>query len=158
MKRDSRLSVPLDDWTLTVEGPDVAGGRVVLELADLPDWRDVVPLRYSSSPGVYTTEAELPVLESGQTAELAVGWVHGAAEVKVNGSEAGVLLAPPFALDVSRWIQPGPNSIEITVIPALRNRFQGYANAGDGRYRQYGGKDNMLLPGGIRGPVSMELR
>ncbi len=153
-----RETVTPEGWTLSVEGADVPGGSVRLELSSLPDWRDLEALRYSSSPGVYRARAELSATTAGRTAWLNVGWVHGAAAVEVNGQEAGILLAPPFALDVSRQVVPGMNTLEITVIPALRNRLQGYARAGDERYRQYDGSDDMLLPGGIEGPVTLEFR
>ncbi len=155
---DAVRTVELDEWVLSVQGEDVPGGSVRYELESLPDWRDLDALRYSSSPGVYTAEADLLPSAAGETVHLVAGWVHGAAEVRVNGSVIGTLLAPPFSLDVTRHIVPGVNTVEITVIPALRNRLHGYARAGDERYRQYNGEDDKLLPGGIHGPVTLEFR
>jgi hypothetical protein len=157
-KATPAASISPERWSLQVEGPDVPGESVRLEdLTSLPDWRDVEALRFSSSPGVYRAEASLPALSDGQSVRLHVGWVHGAATVRVNGQAAGTLLAPPFALDVSGLVSPGPNALEITVIPALRNRLQGYAAQGDERYRQFAGSEDMLLPGGIRGPVTLSV-
>jgi len=147
-----------ESWSLQVDGPDVPGGGVRLEgLDSLPDWRDVEALRFSASPGLYRATARLPARADGQSVWLRAGWVHGAATVRVNGEEAGVLLAPPFALDVTRQVSAGANALEITVIPALRNRLQGYAAQGDPRYRPFAGTEDTLLPGGLRGPVTFSV-
>jgi len=147
----------LDSWSLLVQGEDVPGGEVRLVFGEsLPDWRDLDELRYSSSHGIYGTDVELLKQDLGEEMLLKVGWVHGAAEVRVNHQPAGSLLAPPFALGVGSYLVPGRNRIEIEVIPSLRNRLNGWALAGDERYRQFMGKEDMLVPAGIRGPVVLE--
>lgn len=148
-----RSTVKVDTWELCVKGADVAGGEVVMDAADLPDWRDVEALRFSSSPGVYTAR----VAFSGAPAGLAVirlGAVDGAARVRVNGVDAGAALVPPFELDVTGMLVDGDNELEVTVIPPLRNRLVGHGLAGAEEYPQYA-KEETLVPVGLRGPVEV---
>jgi hypothetical protein len=48
-------------------------------------------------------------------------WYGSVAKVLVNGQEAGYILAPPWSLDVSRWIKAGNNQVEVVVIGTLKN-------------------------------------
>ena len=148
---------PLDAWSLDVKGEDVPEGEIHLQLDSFPDWRDLEELRYCSSPGIYSTGVELPAFAHEETVVLSLGWVHGAAEVWINGYHAGSLLAPPFRLEVSEYVNGGTNRIEIRVIPALQNRLNGWARSGDERYQQFVGKEDKLVPVGIQGPVAVEI-
>ncbi|MCA9773023.1 MAG: hypothetical protein KC466_11490 [Myxococcales bacterium] len=153
-----RRDVSIDAWTLTVSGNDVEGGAFAANLTDLPDWRDVEALRYASSPGTYRANVNVGALTSGEHAWLVVPWVHGAAEVRVNGTPAGRLLVPPFELDVTNLLAAGVNGVEIVVTPALRNRFVGRALTGDPLYANFGGDPDAILPNGIEGPARIEIR
>ncbi len=150
--------VSIDQWGLTVKGDDVPGGEVNLLLHMLPDWRDIDALRFSSSPGTYSGFCELQTLNEQERLWLRVAWVHGAAEVYVNGRRAGSLLVPPYELEVTNHMRTGTNQIDIMLIPALRNRLLGKALQGDQAYRQFSGKANTLVPVGIVGPVAIEVR
>ena len=44
-----------------------------------------------------------------------------AAEVFINGVSGGVILVPPYEIDVTKLIQPGSNEIEIHLVNSLRN-------------------------------------
>ncbi|MFH1532775.1 MAG: glycosyl hydrolase [Pseudomonadota bacterium] len=148
-----RDAVEVTTWELVVEGADVAGGAVVLDAGDLPDWRDVEALRYSSTPGVYTGLVSLPEAPAGYSV-LRLGAVNGAATVVVNGADAGAALVPPFEVVVTGMLVQGDNVIEVTLIPPLRNRLVGHGISGDEEYRQYD-KEETLVPVGLRGPVEI---
>ena len=148
-----RSTVGVDTWELRVTGADVAGGEVVMDAGDLPDWRDVEALRYSSSPGVYTGRVAFDVAPAG-LAVIRLGAVDGAARVWVNGTDAGAALVPPFDVDVTGMLLDGDNELEVTVIPPLRNRLVGHGLAGAAEYPQYA-KDETLVPVGLRGPVEV---
>jgi len=150
--RVSSGEILLKPWSLTVTGEDVKGKTFSQNLDELVDWRQIPALKYCSTPGTYRTEFQLEQMPPGQKAILELNWVYGAAEVKVNGKFAGVMLVPRFELDVTSLLQPGKNQIEIVSVPALRNRFAGKANAGDKGYAQFKGRDD-ALPSGILGPV-----
>jgi hypothetical protein len=49
------------------------------------------------------------------------GWGGSVAEVFVNGASAGTICCQPYQCDVSRFIKPGLNRIDVKVIGSLRN-------------------------------------
>ncbi len=143
----------IETWELAVTGADVAEGAVVMDAGDLPDWRDVEALRFSSTPGVYTGRVSLAAAPAGY-AVLRLGAVDGAATVSVNGVDAGAALVPPFEVDVTGMLVAGDNTVAVTVIPPLRNRLVGHGMSGDLEYRQYD-KEETLVPVGLKGPVEI---
>ncbi|MFR4025870.1 MAG: glycosylhydrolase-like jelly roll fold domain-containing protein [Alistipes indistinctus] len=58
---------------------------------------------------------------------LDLGTVRNLAEVKINGHKAGLLWASPFQLEISDFLQPGTNRIEIAVTNLWVNRLIGDA-------------------------------
>jgi hypothetical protein len=54
----------------------------------------------------------------GQVA-LDLGTVRGTAEVSVNGRPIGVRIWSPYRFDISEAVQPGANTIEVTVFNTL---------------------------------------
>lgn len=55
---------------------------------------------------------------------LKLGKVECAAQVRVNGEYAGVLVAPPYELDISKWVRTGDNAIDVLVHNTLRNHMR----------------------------------
>ncbi|HEY3330426.1 MAG TPA: glycosyl hydrolase [Capsulimonadaceae bacterium] len=74
-----------------------------------------------------------------------LGDVRECAEVWVNGKLAGVRLWPPYRLDISEWVVPGCNSVEVIVANLISNKFAWdvWGSRGEGR----------TLPSGLLGPV-----
>ena len=54
---------------------------------------------------------------------LQLGQVAATAEVHVNGQLVGVKVAPPWAIDISKFVKPGENRIEILVYNTLANHY-----------------------------------
>ena len=48
-------------------------------------------------------------------------WYGSTARVTVNGQPAGYIAYRPWECDVTEWITPGRNTIEVTVIGTLKN-------------------------------------
>ena len=48
-------------------------------------------------------------------------WYGSIAKVTVNGKAAGLIDAPPWECDVTKWIKRGQNEVEVTVIGTLKN-------------------------------------
>ena len=48
-------------------------------------------------------------------------WKGTAAEIYVNDQRAGLSALPPFSLDITRFIKPGSNKIEVNVLGSLKN-------------------------------------
>jgi alpha-L-rhamnosidase len=67
---------------------------------------------------VYLTE-----VEPGQSVHLDLGALSATAEVKVNGQSAGILIAPPWTCDLTRFLHPGENELSITVANTLANHY-----------------------------------
>ena len=154
-ERSLNREIEVKSWNLSVSGEDVEGHNFNANLEKLKDWRELKELKYCSSPGTYQSEFELAGWHPGQRAALDIGWVYGAAEVKLNGQDAGTLLVPPFELDVSSLVRPGFNQVQIILTPALRNRFAGRALAGDKACAQFKGREKDLVASGILGPAKI---
>ena len=71
--------------------------------------------------------------------------VAATAEVHINGSLAGVRVAPPWKVDISDFIKTGNNKIEILVYNTLANHYLTIPT----RYRG-------SLRSGLIGPVTIE--
>jgi hypothetical protein len=72
--------------------------------------------------------------------------VVASAEVHVNGKLAGVKLAPPWTVNISNFVKPGDNRIEVLVYNTLANHYQTIPT----RYRG-------SPVSGLIGPVALEL-
>jgi hypothetical protein len=73
------------------------------------------------SAGVaYVEEFEVPTPAGRYSVELPQ-WLGSAAQVRVNGKEAGYIAWRPWECDVTDLIRPGRNQIEVVVIGTLRN-------------------------------------
>ncbi|MFT4565139.1 MAG: hypothetical protein ACI9FN_000087 [Saprospiraceae bacterium] len=73
--------------------------------------------------------------------------VVATAEVKVNGVSAGILVAAPWKLDISKFVKDGDNRIEILVYNTLTNHFKTIPT-------EY--NTNKTQKSGLLGPVKLE--
>ncbi len=142
----------LSPFTLSVTGPDVAGGELSAELTELLDWRDLGPLRFSASPGDYTATVTLPSPAPARVT-IDLGRVDGAVEVLWNGALAKRLLVPPFSTEVVDGIAAGANTLTVRLTAAALNRYVGYAQSGDPAYAHLAKRRDRLAPVGVRGPI-----
>lgn len=123
---------PLDDgWTLDIVGP----------LDRLRSWTDIPGIRAFSGTGTYRRTitgggcvaldfgAARPVTPPpGARAFAAVAApVRDAASVRINGVHAGSVWAPPYRLDITRLLEPGPNTLEIQVSNTAINHLASLA-------------------------------
>ncbi|MBI2946263.1 MAG: DUF5010 domain-containing protein [Verrucomicrobia bacterium] len=58
---------------------------------------------------------------NGQYLATLPAWYGSVAKVIVNGKTAGYIASRPWQCDVSRWLRPGLNSVEVVVIGTLKN-------------------------------------
>ena len=54
---------------------------------------------------------------------LDLGNVAASAEIRVNGKKAGVLVSPPWRVDISKLVKTGKNRIEVLVCNTLANHY-----------------------------------
>ncbi|MFV1994221.1 MAG: glycosyl hydrolase [Verrucomicrobiales bacterium] len=88
---------------------------------------DVAPLGWNQrgypfyAAGVAYTESFAVPNPAGQYVVALSEWRGSVAKVSVNGHLAGYIGYRPWECDVTKWIQPGDNKVEVVVIGTLRN-------------------------------------
>lgn len=84
-------------------------------------------IKYFSGSATYDAEIDLPATfaATGNKVHLDLGAVGVLAEVTVNGRDLGILWKPPFAVDVTKAIHPGRNTLKIRVTNLWTNRLIG---------------------------------
>jgi len=89
--------------------------------------------------------------------------VREAATVMVNGQVAGYVWRPPFRVDVTQFLKPGTNQIQLVVGNTAINKLAGTSlpdyrllHSGFGKeFEPQGMRDLQPLPSGILGKVCL---
>ena len=138
------------------------GAPAKIALAGLASWSENSDpgVKYFSGTGVYTKTVQAPAawLKPDAKVWLDLGDVKNIAEVSVNGKPLGVVWRPPFRVDATSALKPGPNTLEIKVINLWVNRLIGDQQPNvTKKYtytaQQFYNADSPLLPSGLLGPV-----
>lgn len=79
---------------------------------------------YYSGCGLYRHRFVLPDPFAGQAVVLEPALVDDAVEVLVNGRSAGVRLWPPYGIDITEWLRPGENVLELRVANTAINLLE----------------------------------
>jgi hypothetical protein len=111
----------------------------------LGDWSKMGVLQTYSGGAWYRKTVRLTPEQTASRVTLDLGGVSASAEVRVNGERAGICVAPPWTVDISRQVKPGDNRIEVLVYNALANQYVTVPT-------QYRGK----TVSGLLGPVQVE--
>lgn len=93
-------------------------------IAKTGDWSRDSVLECYSGGAWYRRTVLLSKTESQSRVLVDLGDVVATAQVYVNGSSAGILVAPPWKLDISKWAKEGNNRIEILVYNTLANHYR----------------------------------
>lgn len=110
----------------------VSGGAVLPDpirlecaagLTALGDWSKCGALECYSGGAWYRKTVTLTPEQTQGAVALDLGKVVATAEVRVNRQLAGIRVAPPWRLDVSKLVQPGRNRIEVLVFNTLANHY-----------------------------------
>ncbi len=117
------------DGEWQVQFPPGSGAPADLTLPSLislhkhPDFN----VRHFSGTAVYRKTIQMGADAAGGARRLFLdlGRVDVMARVKINGQDLGVLWKPPYRVDVSRWVRPGRNDLEIAVTNLWPNRLIG---------------------------------
>ena len=112
----------------------------------LGDWAQTDGLACYSGGAVYRKTIRLE-RSKADVVELDLGKVSATCAVRVNGNDAAVLTAPPWKVDVGKWLKVGENEIEITVYNTLNNHYQTIPT----RYK----RPTSQVPSGLLGPVKI---
>ncbi|MGQ9590093.1 MAG: hypothetical protein ACUVYA_07340, partial [Planctomycetota bacterium] len=114
-------------------------------------WKDQLLPLYGGKVS-YAQEFEVSGAESGGAGPSyhvrLPAWDGSVARVLVNGEFAGRIESPPYERDVTPWVRPGRNRIEVIVVGTLKNTL-GPHHAGPGLGSAWPG---MFLEGPAEGP------
>ena len=110
------------------------------------DWSAIDGLSSYSGGAWYRKTLTLNPAQVRAGIWLDLGAVSSSAEILVNGKRAGIKLAPPYRVDITKFAKPGANRIEILVYSALSNHYSTIPT----RYQRPG-------PSGLLGPVTLLL-
>jgi hypothetical protein len=143
-------------WKLTATGLVPSGKTAVIrrELPLLIDWSLDSELRGFSGRGVYTTAFTAPATDAGKELILDLGNVRDVAEVAINGKPVATLLLRPYRVEITDFVRPGENLLEITVTNALFNSMV----LREPRFLRAGPTENPsgLMSAGLIGPVQIK--
>lgn len=144
-------------WKLTATGLVPSGKTAVLhrDLPRLIDWSLDSELRGLSGRGVYSTTFTVSAIDAGEQLILDLGNVRDVAEVTINGKSTATLLLRPYQTDISAFVQPGENRLEIAVTNALFNSMV----LREPRPFRAGPTENPsgLMSSGLIGPVQIKV-
>jgi hypothetical protein len=126
------------DGLWTISFPE-KGLSVRRDSSELVSWQQILEDPAFSGQAVYTTLFHLKQHETGSVI-LDLGEVHDAATVYVNGSKTGTQFWHPYRYDITSAIQPGDNTLTVTVMNSISCRM-----------------DRVAKPSGLLGPVRLEL-
>lgn len=84
-------------------------------------------IKYFSGTATYKKEVEIDDSSIGKDKRfiLDLGELNDIAALKINGVDAGVLWYPPYKTDITSWLKPGKNMLEIAVTNNWTNRLIG---------------------------------
>ena len=84
-------------------------------------------INYFSGTAIYSKKLKISSdkLEKGKKLELSLGELNDLATIKVNGKDVGVLWYPPYIVDITKFITPGENNLEVAVTNIWANRLIG---------------------------------
>jgi hypothetical protein len=111
-------------------------------IGDLTDWRDLRPGSFHSGTARYRIPFDAaPDETSSSRCLLDLGAVEESAAVWLNGEEVGRRYWKPFRFDLTGFVVPGTNLLEIEATNSISCRM-----------------DHALLPSGLLGPVVLSHR
>ncbi|RYG19521.1 MAG: hypothetical protein EOO07_06700 [Chitinophagaceae bacterium] len=150
------------DWQVNFD-PEW-GGPPALTFNELQDWsKNADPkIKFYSGKAIYRKKFDLSsALAKTKQIFLDLGVVNDIASVKLNGKDFGILWTTPWMLEVSKYLKPTDNLLEIEVINQWPNRLIG--DVGLPKEKRVTNtnivfkKDSPLLPSGLLGPVTLKL-
>ena len=112
----------------------------------LGDWSQTGVLECYSGGAWYRKIIMLEEEQAGAPVTLDLGDVVATAEVRVNGELAGIRVAPPWRVDISKQVRAGENRIEVLVFNTLANHYRTIPTRYRGSTRS-----------GLLGPVRLDI-
>ena len=112
-----------------VHFPASWGAPASITLPKLISWSENSDpgVKYFSGTATYSKTFRIPEARFGQNRRqyLDLGKVRVMAQVKLNGTDLGLLWKSPFRWDITEFAKPGDNTIEVKVVNLWVNRLIG---------------------------------
>jgi hypothetical protein len=93
-------------------------------LMSLGNWSDCGALKFYSGGMSYKKHIKIKNDIKYDKVLFDLGCVDASCEVFVNSKRVGILMNPPYSLDITDWIVTGDNEVEIIVYSSLSNHYQ----------------------------------
>ncbi len=137
-----------------------------IDLDQLKAWKDIPSLteegRAFSGTGVYHTSFEMNEIYSNTHYFLDLGQVEMIAKVRLNGVDIATRWTYPYKMEITPYLQPGENSLEIAVTSTWFNRLSYDAGLPDQLRKTWTinapEADSPLIDYGLLGPVSITMK
>jgi hypothetical protein len=135
--RTVRIAPPAALASLSINGPwkvdflerPQLGAPFSTTCETLKSWTDSTEHRekYFSGTARYTRSFTLDpaAIATDRRAYLDLGFVGDIATVRINGREVGILWKPPYMADITGFLKPGDNLLEVEVTNQWVNRLVG---------------------------------
>jgi len=150
------------------------GGPGTVQFPELIDWSRHADegIKYYSGAAVYKKSFTLePELREDDSYFLQLGSIKdvGIAEIRINGTDKGVVWTSPFRIEISKELIEGENTLEIKVVNSWFNRVAGDQIFPDGKtytstnirlnhdFRGRPMGEIPLEPSGLLGPVTIQI-
>jgi len=152
----------VNDWDISWKARD---GNIkhflTLKLRDWSMFPDT-SLKYYSGHMWYKSNFTIDEINKDKKYWISIDTLHDIATVHINGKETGIVWTAPYQLEISKFLQPGKNKVEILVTNTWRNRLIGDELNPGSRSTWYNSpyslKNKPLLPAGITGEVKILIR
>lgn len=155
-------------WSVTFDS-QWGGPAAPVQFDSLVDWtsRPEDGIKYYSGSAIYKKAFDVPgSIKPGQQIMLDLGEVREIASVKLNGKELGIIWTRPARVDVTEFLKPTGNQLELKIVNLWPNRLIGDDSLPPEKQytkfnmRNYYGKhlfakDSPLRPSGLLGPVCL---
>ncbi len=121
-------ALPLDPpWQVIFQNTALGVPATPVVFERLTSWSEHPDdaIRHYSGSASYSKTFNLDEIPSGLAAFLDLGDVRDLAMVRLNGRDVTTLWTPPFRANITAFLRPGENRLEIRVINAWVNRLIG---------------------------------
>lgn len=150
-------------WKVTFSNGWGAPGSIIMK--ELISWTDSPNpgVKYFSGTAVYSNNFVIPEnnTQKDYSFFLDLGKLKEVAEVFINGKSMGIIWKEPFRIDITDFVKPGNNAMEITVTNLWNNRIVGDLQPSNKKtYTRTNIKNRIsantpLIPSGLLGPVKI---
>ena len=149
-------------WSVSFD-PAFRGPAEPVIFETLHDWTTSSDesIKYYAGTAHYKIKFSMPESKENKAVEIDLGNLTAMAKVSVNGSYAGGVWTYPYKLDISDFVEPGENELEIEVVNNWMNRLIGDQQLPEAQRKTwcfvnpYNAK-SPLQPSGLFGPVTIQ--